>query len=125
MSFFTLGLSSAPETLSVANAMAELFRLTPQLVLGSVVAGYSTIWLYDRLKSSLGLSKLWLRNLTSVAPSQLLDSILFFTIAFYGTVPNESLIQIIIGGALVKILIDILSTPFLYWSYPAPKQFWT
>jgi len=57
--------------------------------------------------------------------SQLLDSILFFTIAFYGTVPNESLIQIIIGGALVKILIGILSTPFLYWSYPAPKQFWT
>ncbi len=129
MSALTLGLTSASATISIANAMEELFRLAPRVVLASVVAyfiaGYFNIWIYEKLKDYFGTSKLWLRNLASLAPAQIIDSVIFFTIAFYGTVDGAALVQIITGGVVVKVLLGILSTPFLYWSYPAPKQYWT
>jgi uncharacterized integral membrane protein (TIGR00697 family) len=54
---------------------------------------------------------LWLRNNASTLVSQLLDTVVFATIAFYGVVP---ILPLIIGGYTVKVAIALIDTPFMY-----------
>jgi hypothetical protein len=54
---------------------------------------------------------LWLRNNVSTIVSQLLDSVVFITIAFYGVMP---LVPLILGQWVVKVAIALLDTPLVY-----------
>lgn len=57
---------------------------------------------------------LWLRNNGSTAASQLLDTAIFYGIAFFGIVPLADLIQLIIATYLLKVVIALIDTPFVY-----------
>ena len=57
---------------------------------------------------------LWLRNNAGTMISQFVDTIIFITIAFYGTNSLEVLISLIIGQYIVKWIIALSDTPFLY-----------
>ena len=57
---------------------------------------------------------LWLRNNLSTIVSQLLDSVIFITIAFAGTVEGAVLINLIAGQYLVKFILALADTPFCY-----------
>ena len=54
---------------------------------------------------------LWLRNCASTSVSQLLDTSIFITIAFWGIAP---VIPLIIGQYLVKLIVALSDTPFCY-----------
>lgn len=47
----------------------------------------------------------------STLVSQLFDTVIFATIAFYGVVP---LLPIIVGGYIVKVAVALIDTPFAY-----------
>ncbi|MGB4501181.1 MAG: queuosine precursor transporter [Natronincolaceae bacterium] len=55
----------------------------------------------------------WVRNNLSTMVSQILDTVIFITIAFYGTVPN--LMVMIISQYIVKFCLALLDTPFFYY----------
>lgn len=57
---------------------------------------------------------LWLRNNVSTMTSQLIDSVIFVTVAFYGSMPNDALVTMIITQYMVKLVIAVLDTPFCY-----------
>ena len=48
--------------------------------------------------------------------------IIFITIAFWGQIPNEVLINMIINQAIFKILIEIIATPITYKVISKVKQ---
>jgi len=48
--------------------------------------------------------------------SQLIDNMLFTLIAFYGVFTNEVVIQIFVTTYLMKWLVALFDTPFLYWA---------
>lgn len=54
----------------------------------------------------------WLRNNLSTMTSQIIDTAIFITIAFWGLVPN--LLWMIISQYVVKAVIALLDTPFFY-----------
>jgi uncharacterized integral membrane protein (TIGR00697 family) len=54
----------------------------------------------------------WLRNNASTLVSQIIDTAIFITIAFWGLVPN--LLWMIISQYVVKAIIALLDTPFFY-----------
>lgn len=54
----------------------------------------------------------WLRNNASTLVSQIIDTAIFITIAFWGMVPN--LLWMIISQYVVKAIIALLDTPFFY-----------
>ena len=54
----------------------------------------------------------WLRNNASTLVSQIIDTAIFITIAFWGMVPN--LLWMIISQYIVKAIIALLDTPFFY-----------
>jgi len=57
---------------------------------------------------------LWLRNNLSTIVSQLIDSILFISIVFLGVLPLNSILTTIFGVFIIKVIIAICDTPFVY-----------
>ena len=54
----------------------------------------------------------WLRNNLSTMTSQIIDTAIFITIAFWGLVPN--LLWMIVSQYVVKAVIAFIDTPFFY-----------
>lgn len=102
-----------------APAMATLFSLLPRLTIASLTAylvsqfhdveAYHFWW-----RRFPGSRFLWLRNNCSTLLSQALDSLLFVGIAFWGVFPLEELGQIFLSTYLIKALVALCDTPFLY-----------
>ena len=69
------------------------------------------IWIFSRLRKATGGRHLWLRNNLSTFSSQLIDSAVFVTVAFYGVFPIG---EMIIGQWFVKMIIAAIDTPLVY-----------
>ncbi len=70
--------------------------------------------IFHRLKARHGESKLWLRNNLSTMTSQLIDTVLFITVAFWGIVPFSVLAGMVVTQYLVKLGIALIDTPIVY-----------
>jgi hypothetical protein len=73
------------------------------------------VWAFHRIKARTGEAKLWLRNNGSTVASQLLDTAIFYGIAFFGIIPTAQLIQLIFATYILKIVIALIDTPFVYF----------
>ncbi len=77
-----------------------------------LISQYHDIWAFLFWKRLTGGKFLWLRNNLSTGASQLIDTSLFITLAFWGT--GVPLMPMIIGQFLLKIIIAVLDTPLVY-----------
>ncbi len=96
-------------------AFASVIGSTPRIVAASllayVVSQKHDVWLFHVLKKRTSGRVLWLRNNLSTAISQLMDSAIFVTVAFWGVMPVG---EIILGQWIIKLLIAALDTPVVY-----------
>ncbi len=103
----------------IREALTTIFSFTPRIVLGSFIAYLISqnwdIWIYQTLKEMTKGRHLWLRNNVGTITSQFIDTVIFITIAFYGVLPT--IIPFILSVWVLKILIALLDTPFIYLSY--------
>ncbi|MFP4229502.1 MAG: queuosine precursor transporter [Salinivenus sp.] len=65
-------------------------------------------------EKDLGKNLLWKRNIVSTSASQLLESTVFIVGAFAGTLPPVQLVVTIFGQVLIKWVIALADTPFVY-----------
>ena len=90
----------------------------PRIVAASMVAylvsQFHDVWAFLFWRRVTGGRHLWLRNNLSTMASQLLDSVIFITLAFAGTVEGMVLINMIAGQYLVKLVLALADTPFCY-----------
>ncbi len=91
---------------------------TPRIVIASMIAYIISqrhdIWAFHWWKQKTEGKHLWLRNNLSTIASQLIDSVLFITIAFWGVFPASVIGMMILGQYAVKVGIALLDTPFCY-----------
>lgn len=92
--------------------MAQSFRV----VAASLVAYYCSqswdVWVFHKIREK-GTGNKWLRNNLSTMTSQIIDTAIFITIAFIGSVPN--IWVMIISQYLIKFIYALLDTiPFYY-----------
>ena len=97
------------------GAFETMMMATPRIWLGGIVAyGVSQILnvtIFSRLKRDGG-SMLWLRAGVASILSQIVDTLLFITIAFYGEFPIGNLLA---GQMLAKVVLSaILVPPLIY-----------
>lgn len=96
-----------------------IFGLVPRIVIGSFV-GYifgelSNSWSFDIIKKITNKKFLFVRTIGSSVIGQVFDTIFFFGIAFYGTVPNNVLITMMITQYLFKVACEaFVGTPLAY-----------
>ena len=103
----------------VQDSMVTIFGLMPRIALASLCA-YLVSQMHDihafeywRRKKP-GTTWLWLRNNASTMVSQLIDTLLFTLIAFYGVYGWDILWQIMLTTYLLKWFVSALDTPFMY-----------
>ena len=77
-----------------------------------LVSQYHDIWAFMFWRRLTGERFLWLRNNLSTGASQLIDTSLFITLAFWGT--GIPLMPMIIGQFLFKLIIAAIDTPIVY-----------
>ncbi|SIN79034.1 queuosine precursor transporter [Halodesulfovibrio marinisediminis] len=124
--FVTLVMTSALAWLAVEwpaapfwhgqESFSAVIGSTPRIVAASLVAYLISqkhdIWLFHFLKKRTNGKHLWLRNNASTVVSQLVDSTIFVTIAFWGILPVG---DVILGQWMVKLAIAAFDTPIVYF----------
>lgn len=101
------------------GSLETIFGLIPQIAIGSMVAYLASQHLDVIIFSALRRmfpkdSQFWIRNNGSTLISQLLDTLIFTSIAFWGVFPFDVWIQIFISTYVLKFIVSVLDTPFGY-----------
>lgn len=111
----TLLMPSAPFW-SGQESFEAVYSVAPRLFLASVTAyvcaQFVDVFIYHALMNYTKRRHLWLRNNAGTMIAQTVDSVIFYTIAFYGVVPN--VVELIITTCLVKYVIALADTPAIY-----------
>jgi uncharacterized integral membrane protein (TIGR00697 family) len=99
-------------------AYESTLGMVPRIVLASMIA-YLISQHHDVFAFHLWRRKtkgrfLWLRNNASTMVSQALDTGLFITIAYWGTVSTGILANMLITQYVIKLIIAVCDTPFCY-----------
>jgi uncharacterized integral membrane protein (TIGR00697 family) len=75
------------------------------------------VFIFSKLKGSEGQGRLvWFRGMVASVISQIVDTLLFITISFYGERPILGLME---GQMLTKIVLSIVLVPFLITGFVA------
>lgn len=90
------------------------FRVTIASLVAYLVSQNLDVMIFNKLKNRHGDKKLWIRNNASTMASQLVDTTIFITIAFYGIMPLSALLTLIATQYIFKFVIAILDTPIVY-----------
>ena len=103
------------------EAFLEVFnpslRIIGASILAFLIAQIHDIAAFEYWKKLTGGRFLWLRNNASTIVSQFLDSTIFMFLAFYLATPQynvEFIFALIIPYWLLKVVIAIADTPFVY-----------
>ena len=133
MNFLVLALVLS--TILAPAAQSSIDPDTFELVLGAstnIVAGSLIAYLVSQnldvvvfhgIKEATDGELLWLRNIASTATSQFVDTVLFVSIAFWivpqavgigPKLPGAVVVSLVVGQYLLKLLIAVLDTPFVY-----------
>lgn len=116
--FMIVGLlPSSPDWPNQA-AYTAILGWTPRIVLASITAYFAGEFVNSVILSKLKIMTkgkwLFTRTIGSTVVGQLIDTLIFITIAFAGVLPNELLITLVISNYLFKTGIEILFTPITY-----------
>ena len=102
-------------------AYMEVFNPSMRIILASVIA-FLISQTHDMVAFEFWKKKtkgrfLWFRNNTSTILSQFIDTVIFMFVAFYMVTPSftaDFVFALIIPYWLVKVLVALLDTPFVY-----------
>lgn len=116
--------SSDPKTadfaLSVHNATSTLFDYTPRFVFGSLLAYLISqsfdVWIFHRIKRMTKDKHLWFRNTASTLLSQLVDTLIYGLVVWWGIVDLVTALQLAGAKYIFKFAIAVIDTPFIYWA---------
>lgn len=99
-------------------AYERILGYTPRLLAASflayLVGEFANAFVLAKMKIATQGRWLWTRTIGSTLIGQGLDSLVFITLAFIGTIPTEGLLTAIITQWLFKTGYEIVATPLTY-----------
>lgn len=124
---FAIVLPPAPFHVEYQKVYTSVLGFAPNIIAASMIAYLISqthdVWAFHFWRKVTNGAYLWLRNNASTLVSQLIDTMLFITLAFYllpliiykqPMVPLENITNIIFGQYLIKAIIALFDTPFCY-----------
>ncbi len=100
------------------EAYATVLGTTPRVAaasfIGYLFGEFSNSVVLSKLKVATGGKKLWIRTILSTLVGEGLDSLIFVTVSFYGTMDNATLARMILFQYLFKVCYEALFTPATY-----------
>ncbi len=108
----------APSFWEGKQAYAAVLGLTPRMVAASLAAYFIGEWsnavLLSRMKIWTAGRWLWMRTIGSTVVGEGLDTVIFVSLAFAGSVPEPVWGQMILAQYLWKVSYEVVITPFTY-----------
>lgn len=100
------------------SAVEAIFGNTPRIIAASIVAFWSgsfvNSYVLAKMKLLTGGRWLWTRTIGSTICGELVDSALFYTIAFAGVWSPDKLVPIMLTQYVLKAAWEVLATPLTY-----------
>ncbi|MFC2064821.1 queuosine precursor transporter [Chloroflexota bacterium] len=100
------------------DAFSLILGNTPRLLIASFIAyllgEFTNSYVLARMKIITKGKWLWARTIGSTLLGQGLDSLVFISIAFFGMIPNSSLVSAVITQWLIKSTYETIITPVTY-----------
>ena len=122
MNFLVVGIAQLAIILPPApyyehqEAFATIFGATPRIALASftafLIGSFLNAYVMSKMKVKTKGKKFGLRAIFSTIVGESADSLIFFPIAFYGTVPSEALLLMILSQIALKTVYEIIALPF-------------
>ncbi len=104
--------------------ISAIFSTTPRLLaasfIGYVISQRFDVWLYHKwwalTSKRTGDSKrfLWLRNNGSTLISQIVNTVIFTSIAFWGMYDIKTFISIMLSSYIIYVFTSLIDTPVVY-----------
>ncbi|MBR1811715.1 MAG: queuosine precursor transporter [Clostridia bacterium] len=117
---------------TMAGAIRAVFSTTPRMILASLsvyaVSQLFDVWLYHKwwafTEKRFGDKRrfLWLRNNGSTLVSQIINTLLFTLLAFWGVYDWKTLGSIFLSSYVIFIFTSLLDTPFVYLARKIHEQ---
>ena len=99
-------------------AYTAILGVVPRIVLASLIAyfagEFSNSFIMAKMKILSKGKQLWKRTIGSTIIGEFLDTTIFVFIAFFGTMPMEVFVMLILSNYIFKVGIEILFTPLTY-----------
>lgn len=115
--FMSLCLKYAPSSNDFAQqSLTTIFTVNIRITIASLIAfalsQFIDTILFQKLQKKY--NKLWLSNNASTIICQIIDTIIFCTITYYGLVDIQVIFQIMISMYVFKFVIALCDTPYIY-----------
>ena len=119
LSLVVLALPASPQMDPARlNSFNTVMGGTPRIWIGGISAyGVSTflnVTIFSRLKAREGRGLLWLRAGIASVLSQVVDTLIFITIAFYGVFPIG---ELLLGQMIAKVVLSAVLVPPLVYAF--------
>jgi len=118
VTFIIIGELPAAADWGLQESYDNILGLTPRIVLASLVAyfagEFSNSYILAKIKIITKGKWLWIRTIGSTLIGELIDTLFFVLIAFFGVFPQELIITIIISNYLFKTGLEVVLTPVTY-----------
>lgn len=117
LGYILLAIPPLPQSIELQAGMQMVLNQGTRMTLASLGAftcsQFMDVTLFHKLKDMCNGKHKWIRNNVSTMTSQLFDTVIFTSIAFYGIVDN--LFMLIIAQYIAKVVLALLDTPFFYF----------
>lgn len=122
-----LAVPTAPASPVPDAAFAAVFGTTTRVIAGSLVAyvvgQLLDIALFHRLRQWTGGRHLWLRATGSTLGSQLVDTLVVLSVAFWGQLSLPTILAITLFNYAYKVAIAVAVTPLVYGAHAAIDRY--
>ena len=96
-------------------AFEAIFTVTPRITLASLVAfiagSFVNAYIMSRMKVASKGRRFSLRAIVSTLAGEGIDSLIFFPVAFWGILPERTILNLIIAQAVIKTLYESAVLP--------------
>lgn len=119
MAFAVTSLPPAPSMpAELTSAVNTIFGQTWRIVVASLLAfwagEFTNSFVLAKLKVATKGRHLWLRTIGSTFAGELVDSLIFYPVAFLGNWPIKLVISVMIGNYFIKVFWEVIATPATY-----------
>ncbi len=116
--FAIVGLLPSEANWGNQGAYDVILGIVPRIVIASVIAyfagEFSNSYIMAKMKIMQKGKELWKRTIGSTLIGEGIDTLIFAFIAFWGTMPTEIFIALIVSNYIFKTAVEILFTPITY-----------
>ncbi len=106
--------------------ISKIFAFTPRLIAASLLGYlisqkldvflYHVFWRITEKKTGDKKGYLWFRNNAATMISQLINTVLFNSVAFLGIYSGTTLLAIMLSSYIIYVFTSFLDTPFVYFA---------